>query len=154
MSDHRGQSKARADLAAALDAQRIELRLKWTDVAARAGVSVATINRARKSGEEITQRLKVALEDALRLRRGSIDEKLAGGELTPLSDDPKIAVDHAAPLVVRMSADELAELIMSVQEDAGREAADQFLDGVKRKRAEWAAKRANPKSGGGQAQAG
>lgn len=135
MSEH--QSKARAELAAALDGQRTELRLKWTDVATRAGFSIATIHRARTTDGELTKEVKIGLEDALRLRRGSIDAKLAGGQLTPLTGNSKSAEPNA-PLVVRMSTDDLTELIMTVQESSGRAVADQLLADVKRKRAEWA----------------
>lgn len=142
--------------------QRQRLALSVRAAAEAAGIDRATWTSLEAGTRHLRDRSHSAIEDVLQWPFGSIAAYLENGIIpgtssvnapTAGSTSPAIG-ERDAPLVVRMSADELAELIMSVQEDAGREAADQFLDGVKRKRAEWAAKRANPKSGGGQAQAG
>lgn len=69
----------------AMNTQRLDLRLKWNEIARRAGISTETLFRFRKGArsDEATR----AVEQALGWARGSVDAILSGGEPTRDDDD-------------------------------------------------------------------
>lgn len=75
------------DLSEALDERRLELGMRWEDVARAGGISYETIRNVR-NGRPMRPLTKANLERALRLKRGSID----AGVLTPLDepDEPEL----------------------------------------------------------------
>lgn len=81
-------------LDAAMDRRRLELGLRWRDVALRAGASdqaLRDIRRGRTSPRALTVR---KLEEALEWRAGSVSAVLGGGQPTPA--DGAAAGDEAA----------------------------------------------------------
>lgn len=75
---------ARRRLADAIDERRLDLDLRLTDVAERAGITRQTLRRVRFESGEITALTKAGLERSLQWRRGSIDAILRGGDPTPI----------------------------------------------------------------------
>lgn len=63
-----------------MDDRRADLRLRWKDVAARAGLTTEGLLGVRKGTGEIRPLTKRGIEDALDWEAGSIDAILAGGE--------------------------------------------------------------------------
>lgn len=81
-----GQTERVAD---AMDAQRAELGIKWSDVAKRADMSVKTLERFRNGKLSAYSRGNIrAIERALGWERGSIDAIRNGGEPTLTGDTP------------------------------------------------------------------
>lgn len=67
-----------------LDARMHDLRLKYKDVAERAGMSTAHLRRILNGEQTISDDKAAGLEDALRLQRGSIADLLADRPITPI----------------------------------------------------------------------
>lgn len=66
----------RERLARAMDARRIDLGLRWQQVAARAHMSVGNLSRIRNGSITLTQLAAAAIERALEWPRGTIDAYL------------------------------------------------------------------------------
>jgi transcriptional regulator with XRE-family HTH domain len=135
--------------------RRQKLKMSVRAAATAAGIDRATWTSLEAGTRNAQDRHHATIEDVLQWPAGTIAANLEDGATPPASadtDHASPADDGGAPLVVRMSADELAELIMTVQDASGREAADKLLADVRRRRAEWAAKQATP--AGDQSQAG
>jgi hypothetical protein len=132
--------------------RRKKLGLSVRAAANDAGIDRATWTALEAGTRTIQDRHHAAIEGVLQWQPGAIATYLEDGATLPPSHTTAVD-DGDAPLVVRMSADELAELIMEVQDASGREAADKLLADVRRKRAEWA-KKAHPTSAADQPQAG
>lgn len=79
---------ARRQLSAEMNAARLRLGIKWTDVAMRARMSVQNLLRIRKGEIAVTEDAAYGLERALDWRHGSIEAILAGGE--PTLDEPEL----------------------------------------------------------------
>ncbi len=69
--------EARRRLARAMDDRRVELRLKWTQVAQRADMSIAHLSRIRNNEAPLTDLAQANLEAALEWPRGAIGRILA-----------------------------------------------------------------------------
>lgn len=68
----------------AMNARRLDLRLKWKDVTARAGISPQTLSKIRTLGTVGVNPLIIAkVEDALRWESGSLQALTDGGTPTP-----------------------------------------------------------------------
>lgn len=82
--------KAEQRLEQAMNERRLDLGMRWNEVARRAGVSTETLFRFRKGlrTEETTH----AVERALQWQRGSVDIILAGGQ--PSADAGTSEVRH------------------------------------------------------------
>jgi hypothetical protein len=80
MSPPDEQKEPRERLAKLLDERRAELRMRWRDVAERAGITVEGLRNLRVGTGRIRSTTKRGLEDALGWRPGSVDEILGGGE--------------------------------------------------------------------------
>lgn len=82
----------------AMDARRIELRLKWKDVITLAGISPQTLSKIRTYGTAGVDALIVAkVEQALRWAPGSLQALTSGGEPTPLDSRDTEPVPRPAP---------------------------------------------------------
>jgi DNA-binding Xre family transcriptional regulator len=69
----------------AMNARRIELRLKWKDVIASAGISPQTLSKIRSTGVDGVDSLIIAkVEHALIWKPGSLHALTEGGDPTPL----------------------------------------------------------------------
>lgn len=71
-------SKAEQRLEQAMNERRLDLGMRWNEVARRAGVSTETLFRFRKGLR--TEDTTHAVERALQWRRGSVDAILTGGK--------------------------------------------------------------------------
>lgn len=111
-------------LADALDRRRSELGLRWEDVSALSGVARSSIAKIRNGSvpRQITRR---DLERALQWEPFSIDAILAGGEPTPIADEPQ-AVETA-------TLSELIEQLVDLT-DTPEEAYDLLTQALLRRR--------------------
>lgn len=79
---------ARERLANAMDKRRLELRIRWNEVARRARMDPANVRRIRKGEIPVTSDAAYALEEALDWPHGRIDQllnpKLSRAELRDL----------------------------------------------------------------------
>src|ERR1035441_4540885 len=66
-----------------MDQRRGELRLRWKDVAARAGISYEGIRAVRNGTGAIRALTELGIEDALQWERGSIRSVLDGAPPAP-----------------------------------------------------------------------
>lgn len=74
-------STPRQRLAAYIEARRVELRLRWTDVAERAELSTETLRQIRKGTNELRPLTRGGIDRAMGWARGrGVDAILAGGE--------------------------------------------------------------------------
>lgn len=80
------QSKARQRLAQHMDDRRLDLGLRWTDVAEDSGLTTETLRQVRFGTGEIRGLTMTAIESALGWERGSIRAVLAGGKPTVLTE--------------------------------------------------------------------
>lgn len=81
----------------AMDARRTELRLRWTQVAQRAGMTPRNLERIRKGETAITPFTAVAIERALEWAEGGVEAALAGAE-------PMLAGSAESELSAELSA--------------------------------------------------
>lgn len=79
----------RERLAQHMDERRVDLDLRWADVASAAGVTTETLRQARNGPGEIRPLTKRGIERALGWDRGSVSRVLAGGD--PVSVDVKVS---------------------------------------------------------------
>lgn len=76
---------ARERLADVMNQRRLDLGLKWREVAERSGMTAFHLQRIRANQVPLSQDAEAGIQRALRWRRGSITAVLAGGE--PILDD-------------------------------------------------------------------
>lgn len=79
------QLSARERLAQHMDSRRVDLALRWADVAAMSGVSTETLRQARQGPGAIRPLTKRGIERALQWEAGSVNRILAGGEPVPVN---------------------------------------------------------------------
>lgn len=75
---------ARARLDRAMNDQRLELRLRWVEVARRARMSVQNLSLIRKGKIDITDLAAANLEEAFEWDRGRIKDILQDGDSAPV----------------------------------------------------------------------
>jgi len=75
---------ARQRLAEQMDARRLELGMRWQDVAAEAGVSLKTLYSVRTGEGGVTGLTQGKVEKGLRWGPGSVESILGGGDPVPL----------------------------------------------------------------------
>lgn len=83
-----------------MNQRRREFRLRWRDVADRAGLSEETIRQLRKGSRDESVRAtdtEPRVEDALRWRRGSIQRIRDGLDPLPLPESEPAAEPQAQP---------------------------------------------------------
>lgn len=85
-------SRARERLNRLMDERRADLRLRWADVATRAGLTKEGLRGVRQGPGSIRSLTKRGIEDALRWAPGSIDSILSGGTPTIATDRPRLTV--------------------------------------------------------------
>ena len=94
---------ARQRLAELMDARRLELGLRWQDVAAAGDVSIKTLYSVRTGHSAVPRLTARKVDKGLHWEPGSVERVLAGGDPQPLAgpalvparplpaDDPEIA---------------------------------------------------------------
>jgi hypothetical protein len=82
-----------------MDQRRGELRLRWKDVAARAGISYEGIRAVRNGTGAIRALTELGIEDALQWERGSIRSVLDGGD--PVPREPAATLPPMTPAELR-----------------------------------------------------
>lgn len=91
--------RAAANLEAAIQRRRVELRMSWRDVSTAAGMSYEGLRAIRKGDRHPNPVTKGRIEDALQWSPGSVDAVLAGGGPTPeQSERPDYDVDELRDL--------------------------------------------------------
>lgn len=84
-------------LAQHMEDRRVDLALRWADVAVRADVSTETLRQARQGPGAIRPLTKRGIERALGWEQGSVDRILAGGNPVPIDVNVR---DELPPLTV------------------------------------------------------
>lgn len=85
------QSKARARLAQLLEARRLDLGLRWTDVAEAAELTTETLRQVRFSDREIRPLTARAIENVMGWEAGSIRAVLGGADPILRTVDPDVS---------------------------------------------------------------
>lgn len=92
-----GSSDRRDLLEHWMNHRRRELRIKWTEVARRAGMSVQNVLRIRKGQISISEDAADGVEDALQWARGSVQRVIQEGA-PPIPVAPVAGSTQGAPL--------------------------------------------------------
>jgi len=79
-------NQGRRRLAQLMNDRRVELGLRWTDVAEAGEVSPETLRSVRRNTAPLLDLTKARIEKGLRWARGSVNSVLAGGEPRPLDN--------------------------------------------------------------------
>jgi hypothetical protein len=66
-----------------MNERRVDLGLRWTDVAEAGDVSPETLRAVRRNSAPLRDLTKAGIERGLRWSRGSVDRILAGGDPSP-----------------------------------------------------------------------
>lgn len=110
----------RARLAALMNERRIELGLRWDDVAEAGDVSAETLRVVRRSSAPLRDLTKVGIERGLQWERGSVDRVLAGEEAVPVSTPGALDLDIDPDIDFSMlTAQEQRDLVGAVKFVAG-----------------------------------
>lgn len=97
--------RAAANLEAAMERRRVELRMSWRDVSTAAGMSYEGLRAIRKGDRHPNPVTKGRVEDALQWTPGSVDAVMAGGEPAPaLPERPDYDVDELRELREQLNA--------------------------------------------------
>lgn len=91
------QPEERRRLAAAMDERRLELGMRWQDVAAAGDVSLRAINNARTGDRDIRPLTRYGIEKGLRWTPGTIERVLSGRRPEPEDEDEDDARPGPAP---------------------------------------------------------
>ena len=78
----------RERLAALMNERRVDLGLRWADVAQVSEVSPETLRAIRRTDAPLRDLTKAGIEKGLRWERGSVDTILKGGDPVPDDSDP------------------------------------------------------------------
>lgn len=120
----------------AMDDRRARLGLSWEDVSNQAGLSVATLRRARRGAGELTIDTMIGIERALWWAPGSVEAILRGDvpeELTPARPDTRHVsneqIDDAERRILSATNAELVDMFRVVESAPGmtRTIAGQWL---------------------------
>jgi transcriptional regulator with XRE-family HTH domain len=116
-------------LDAAMDRRRAQLGLNWAEVAERAGLSVATLRRARRGPDELSIDTVLGIERALRWAGGSVATILKGGDPVELAPVAPAASGVEAGLIQILEADhrELVLMFRTVEAERGGVTAENWL---------------------------
>jgi cyanate lyase len=117
---------ARARLASEMDKQRVKLRLRWKEVARRAGLTPEYLGYLRRGKGSLTDLAIRGIETALEWPEGQVDAILAGPVLPPSDTKPVDAIES--------TTDEIGRILARTEELYGKEAADAVLAATNRKR--------------------
>lgn len=86
-------SEARDRLADAMNRRRVQLRLRWREVAERAGVDASTLRRIRAGQLTLTDFVTEGIELALEWERDSVKAILDDGDPTPREEVRRLLLD-------------------------------------------------------------
>jgi len=76
-------------LAHVMNERRVELRMRWDEIATAAKITTAHLRKFRSGEAGVSDLTKARLEDALGWQPGSVDALLAGGNPTPAQGGPQ-----------------------------------------------------------------
>jgi hypothetical protein len=99
-----GMSQARR-LAALMEERRLDLGLRWTDVAAESGMSVEGLRTMRRDGAVPRALNQRGIERALRWEPGSIGRILRGEDPVPVAAPEQISDDELDQLEAELGVD-------------------------------------------------
>lgn len=109
----------RAQLAEEMNERRRQLRMKWTEIARRAGMTPQNLLRIRNGEISVTDDAADGLDHALQWERDSVHEILAGRKPVPL-DIPRPSRRQRAPLdPLTSTPEEIAEFLEEVRQKQG-----------------------------------
>jgi transcriptional regulator with XRE-family HTH domain len=114
---------ARERLAAAMNRRRLDLGIRWREVAQRAGMTEQNLIKIRKGVTNLTEDAGAAIERALRWQAGSVAAVIMGDEPVEshAPDRPtRPGIENATP-------EQLVEMRQIVEDVMGPDAADEFL---------------------------
>lgn len=103
-----------------MDSRRRDLRLKWDEVAARAGIHRETLRQIRIGKGDIRPLSATGIEDALQWEHGSIDRILEGGEPTVRRLTDAGRADEDLNVTREPSVAELAAEVAKLREEMNR----------------------------------
>jgi DNA-binding XRE family transcriptional regulator len=117
-----------------MDNRRIELHMRWREVAQAADLSLAGLGAIRRGDRHPTALTKRKIEDALQWAPDSIDAILAGGEPTSVqrrrrTSDGSIAAAIGAELRKALRHSWLSEAELGTMFDLDKQAIRDRLDG-------------------------
>jgi transcriptional regulator with XRE-family HTH domain len=84
------QSKPRRDLADEMNRRRAQLRLTWDQVAARAGISIATLRRLRNGDDPVSLDTMIGIDSALEWAPGYVEARLKGARPPSGTKSPEV----------------------------------------------------------------
>jgi hypothetical protein len=99
-----GMSQARR-LAVLMEGRRLDLGLRWTDVAAESGMSVEGLRTMRRDGGVPRALNQRGIERALRWEPGSIERILRGDDPVPATAARAVSDDDLAALERELAVD-------------------------------------------------
>lgn len=111
--------RLRQQLAEEMNERRRQLRMKWTEVARRAGMTPQNLLRIRNGEISVTDDAADGLDHALLWQRDSVHQILAGGKPVPL-DVPRPSRHQWTALdPLTSSPEEIAEFLEEVRRAQG-----------------------------------
>lgn len=110
--------QARRRLAEMMEERRLNLALRWQDVAEAGRISLKTLHSVRTGDAGIAALTKRAVETGLRWRPGSVDQILAGGNPVPAEGSPAHPRENDSPATfMDADPDELAPYLAEVERE-------------------------------------
>lgn len=123
------KKSARDRLAQHLDERRLDLGMKWADVAANSGLTTETLRQVRSGSSAIRPLTARAIELALGWTRGSVQAVLQGGEPTLDPGGPStVAVAHIQPMSEGGTNDDSNLVAITADENRKVSAPDDDVD--------------------------
>lgn len=111
--------EVRARLDREMDRRRLELHLRWNQVAERAGMTYGNLHKIRKGQTALTEFAKSGLERALDWPRGHIDQSIeswTGVAGQPLTPEQRQLVDIYRALKQQYGAKEAQRRVIELME--------------------------------------
>lgn len=123
--------QTRTHLAEEMEGRRRQLRVKWTEVAKRAGMSPQNLLRIRNGEISVTDDAADGIDEALYWKHGSVQAILNGGSATPI-DIPisprRRKRSSLDPLT--SSPEEIMEFLEEVRQVQGDEVYRELFEGT------------------------
>lgn len=120
---------ARERLAALMNKRRLQLGMRWREVAQRAGMTEQNLIKIRKGTISVTEDAAAGIERALRWQPGSVFAILAGDDPVPRSSglpmDPDSRMHRAT--ILNATPEQLVEMRQVVEDVLGGAVANDFL---------------------------
>lgn len=121
----------REQLAGEMEARRRELRVNWTEVARRAGMSPQNLLRIRNGEISVTDDAADGIDEALYWEQGSVAAVLAGRGPTPLDIPVRTRRRRRTPLdPLTSSPEDIIAFLDEVRRYQGEEVYQELLAGT------------------------